>query len=56
MKKIKVGVFSEADLRSGADKKAIEKAQKQTGLTYIDNKVIKKGGKMFMEVYLVPTY
>jgi hypothetical protein len=53
--RVKVGVFSEADLRSGADKKAIEKAQKQTGLTYIDNKVIKKGGKMFMEVYLVPT-
>jgi len=53
--RVKVGVFSEADLRSGADKKAIEKAQQETGLTYIDNKVIKKGGKMFMEVYLVPT-
>jgi hypothetical protein len=53
--RVKVGVFSEADSRSGADKKAIEKAQQETGLTYIDYKVIKKGGKMFREVYLVPT-
>lgn len=53
--RVKVGVFNEEQLRNKEDKKAIEKAQKETGLTYIDSKIIKKGGKMFMEVYLVPT-
>jgi hypothetical protein len=53
--RFKVGVFSEEQLKNKEDKKAIEKAQKQTGLTYIDSKIIKKGGKMFMEVYLIPT-
>jgi len=52
--RIKVGVFDENQLRNKEDKKAIEKAQKETGLTYIDSKIIKKGGKMFMEVYLIP--
>jgi len=54
--RIKVGTFDEAQLRKGEDKKAIEKAQKETGLKYIDSKVIKKGGKMFMEVYLTSKY
>jgi hypothetical protein len=53
--RVKVGVFNEEQLRSGEDKKAIQKAQEETGLTYIDNKIIKKDGKMFMEVYLIPT-
>ena len=55
MGRVKVGTFNEAQLKSGEDKLAIEKAQKETGLTYIDSKITKKGGKMFMEVYLVPT-
>ena len=54
--KIKVGTFDEAQLKKGEDKKAIEKAQKETGLKYIDSKIIKKGGKMFMEVYLTNTF
>lgn len=53
--RFKVGVFNEQQLKNKEDKKAIEKAQKETGLTYIDSKIIKKGGKMFMEVYLIPT-
>jgi hypothetical protein len=53
--RIKVGTFDEAQLRSQEDKKAVEKAQKETGLKYVDTKIIKKGGKMFMEVYLIPT-
>ena len=55
MGRVKVGTFNEAQLKSGEDKRAIEKAQKETGLTYIDSKITKKGGKMFMEVYLIPT-
>lgn len=55
MGRVKVGTFNEAQLKSGEDKLAIEKAQKETGLTYIDSKTTKKGGKMFMEVYLIPT-
>ena len=54
--KVKVGTFDEAQLKKGEDKKAIEKAQKETGLKYIDSKIIKKGGKMFMEVYLTNTF
>jgi hypothetical protein len=48
-----VGEFNEQQLRKGEDKIAIEKAQKQTGLTYIQSKVIKKAGKPFMQVYLI---
>ena len=48
-----VGEFNEQQLRKGEDKIAIEKAQNQTGLTYIQSKVIKKGGKPFMQVYLI---
>ena len=53
--RIKVGTFNEAQLKNKEDKKAVEKAQKETGLKYVDTKIIKKGGKMFMEVYLIPT-
>ena len=52
--RIKVGVFNEAQLKNKEDKQAVEQAQKETGLTYIDSKIIKKGGKIFMEVYLIP--
>lgn len=52
-KKHLVGEFNEQQLRKGEDKIAIEKAQKETGLTYIQSKMIKKSGKPFMQVYLV---
>jgi len=52
--RILVGRFDENQLKNKEDKKAIEKAQKESGLTYIDSKIIKKGGKMFMEVHLIP--
>ena len=51
--KVLVGKFNEKQLRDGEDKKAIEKKMKETGLKYIDNKIIKKNGKPhIMEVYL----
>jgi hypothetical protein len=53
--RIKVGVFNEEQLKNKEDKKAVEKAQQETGLTYTTTKIIKKGGKMFLEVYLIPT-
>lgn len=52
-KKHIVGTFNEAELRKGDDKVAIEKAQKETGLKYVGNKIVKKGGKTLMEVYLM---
>jgi hypothetical protein len=52
--RVKVGVFDENQLRNKEDKKAVEKAQKETGLNYVDTKIIKKGGKMLLEVYLIP--
>jgi hypothetical protein len=51
--RFKVGVFNEQQLRNQEDKKAVEKAKKETGLKYVDTKIVKKGGKMFMEVYLI---
>jgi 6-pyruvoyl-tetrahydropterin synthase len=51
--RVKVGIFDENQLRNKEDKKAVEKAQKETGLKYVDTKIKKKGGKMFLEVYLV---
>ena len=51
--KILVGRFDEKQLRNGEDKKAIEKKMKETGLKYIDSRIIKKNGKPhIMEVYL----
>ena len=51
--KILVGRFDEKQLRNGEDKKAIEKKMKETGLKYIDSRIIKKNGKThIMEVYL----
>ena len=48
-----VGKFTESQLKKGEDKIAIEKAQKETGLKYIESKIIKKNGKPYlMEVYL----
>jgi hypothetical protein len=53
-KKIKVGVFSIEDLKSNFFLKAWEKKSKETGLTNIDLKTINKGGKTFIEFYLIP--
>ena len=52
--RIKVGTFNEEQLINKEDKKAVEKAREETGLKYVDTKIIKKGGKMYMEVYLIP--
>ena len=52
--RIKVGTFDEAQLKNREDKKAVEKAMKDTGMKYVDTKMVKKGGKMFLEVYLIP--
>jgi hypothetical protein len=51
--RVLVGKFDEQQLRNKEDKKAVEKAQKETGLKYIDSKIVKKGGKMMLEVYLI---
>jgi uncharacterized protein YjhX (UPF0386 family) len=52
--RILVGRFDENQIRNKEDKKAVEKAQKETGLKYVDTKIIKKGGKMILEVFLIP--
>jgi hypothetical protein len=49
-----VGKFNEQQLKKGEDKIAIKKAQDETGLKYIDSKIIKKKGVTYMEVYLIP--
>jgi len=52
--RIKVGTFNEEQLINKEDKKAVEKAKEESGLKYVETKIIKKGGKMYMEVYLIP--
>ena len=52
--RIKVGTFNEEQLINKEDKKAVEKAREESGLKYVDTRIIKKGGKMYMEVYLIP--
>jgi hypothetical protein len=52
-KKVKVGTFDAKQLKNKEDKKAIAIAREESGLKYIDSKIIKKGGKMFMEVNLI---
>ena len=48
-----VGKFNEEQLRNKEDKLAIEKKMKETGLKYVDSKIIMKNGKPnMMEVYL----
>lgn len=49
-----VGRFTEAQLKNKEDKKAVEKAQKETGLKYVDTKMVRKAGKIVaMDVYLI---
>lgn len=52
--RIKVGTFDEQQIINKEDKKAVEKAQEETGLKYVDVKFIKKKGKMYSEIYLIP--
>ena len=52
--KYKVGTFDEDALKNKEDKIAIKKAQQKTGLKYIQSKMIKKNGKQYIEIYLIP--
>ena len=40
-----VGDFTEDDLKNKRDKIAVEKAKKETGLNYVNTKIIKCKGK-----------
>ena len=48
-----VGTFNEEDVKNGRDKIAIEQKMDETGLKYINSKIIVKNGKpVGIEVYL----
>lgn len=47
-----VGNFSEDDIKSKKDKKEVEKMKKQTGLNYVNTKIIKKSGKKYLSIWL----
>ncbi len=53
MKKKFVGEFDELAIRRGDDKAAIEKLKIETGLQYIDSKIVGKGKKKRLNVWLV---
>lgn len=40
-----IGRFNESQIKSGADKIAIEQAKKETGLNYVESKIIYKNKK-----------
>lgn len=40
-----VGRFSEKDIRAGLDKKAVEKAKEETGLSYTNQEIVYKNQK-----------
>jgi len=48
-----VGTFNETQLIAKEDKIAVEKAQKETGLTYTDTKLNHK--KKSITIWLIPT-
>lgn len=53
MKKVLVGQFNEEDLNKGIDKIKIAEAKEKTGLKFITNKFIKRGGKIVgMQVWV----
>lgn len=53
MKKgILVGDFSEEDLNKKLDLAAVKRKQKETGLPYSNHEIVKKGGKMFMRLWV----
>ena len=47
-----VGEFSEQELIDGFDQKAIKAKKEETGLKYINSKIIKKRGVQYMRVWL----
>jgi len=46
----KVGTFNESQIKNGDDKKAIEKAQQETGIKYVNAYFNKK--KQVLDIYL----
>jgi hypothetical protein len=49
---ILVGDFDENDLKNGVDKKALQKKKEETGLKYANSKIIKKGGKTYLRLWV----
>lgn len=47
-----VGLFDEKDLIDGTDKKAVEKAKAETGLKYVETKIVKKDGKTYLKIWV----
>ena len=51
-----VGYFDEKDLQNGEDKKAVEKAQSETGLKYTETKITKRNGKTVLAIWVSSAY
>lgn len=51
-----VGYFDEKDLQNGEDKKAVEKAQSETGLKYTETKITKRNGKTVLAIWVCSAY
>lgn len=47
-----VGDFNEEELNAGIDKEAVNKAMAETGLQYSVTRIIKKGSKRYLRIYV----
>ena len=47
-----VGDFSEEELRNGTDKTKIAEKKQETGLKFIESKVVRKKGVPYMRVWV----
>ena len=55
MKKL-VGTFSEAEVKNGNDKKAVEQMQNESGLKYVITKQVKVKGVPHLRIWLTDNF
>lgn len=47
-----VGKYDEHDLATGKDKIDVAKAKEETGLKYVESKIVKKRGKTYLKIWV----
>lgn len=47
-----VGLFDEKDITNGTHKKAVEQKKQETGLQYVETKIVRKNGKTYLKIWV----
>ena len=47
-----VGKYNEHDLEAGVDKIDVAKAREETGLGYVQTKIVKENGKTYLKIWV----